>query len=233
MVTQRQKHVRDLLNEFDAEIGAAIGSFHAWKAINQLAAMAREIHRGLNANARFWNLFLHTCQVTLFVTLGRIFDRTRGTFTVHRFIADCKARVGEFTPASFEARRTAENHGVRPDYLDDFMQTYYAAQAKDFDALEKEVAPYATRFEAIYKPIRDNLMAHRSANAGELTDDLFGATEIHEVEKVLEFLHRVWAVVNELYLNGRKTGLTGHRYRRGETMEADIESLLLRVAAQR
>jgi hypothetical protein len=232
MVTQRQKNVRDLLNEFDAEVGAAIGSFHAWKAVNQLAAMDAPIHRGLNANARSWNLFLHACQVTLFVTLGRVFDRTRGTFTVHRFLADCKARIGEFTPLSFEARRTVENHGARPDYLDGFMRTYYAARATDFDSLESAVAPYAKRFEAIYKPIRDNLMAHRSANAAELTDNLFGATEIIEVEKLLEFLHRVWAVVNELYLNGRKTTLADHRYRRGETMEADIESLLKRVTAK-
>jgi len=229
MATNLAKTVQELLDEFDAELAAAIGSFHSWKAVNQLAAMRPELLRTLNANARSWNAIMHSHQVTLFVVLGRIFDTNKGTFNVHKFLDGCKARVGEFSAASFETRRIAGSRGVRPDYLTEFMKNYYAARPKDFEELEEQVAAHAKRFKTVYKPIRDQLMAHRNANAKALSSDLFKATDLSEVEKMLAFLHRVWAVVNELYMNGRKTDLVSHRYRRGETLEGDMESLLQRI----
>jgi hypothetical protein len=223
--------IKALLDEFDGEVGAAIASYYAWKTLRDRIATDREILDALNHNPRSWTLFMHTLQLTFFVTLGRIFDRTKGTFTVHRFLAVCKSNVAEFSAAAFEARRIAENHGRRPDYMDGWMRTYYAARPADFEALEAAAVPYANRFRVIYKPIRDKLMAHRDTQSIGAAGMLFAATEIGEVEAMLTFLNSVWGVVRELYLNGRKTSLSDHRIKRAAATEADIDSLLRRIAA--
>ncbi len=80
---------QNLLDDFDGEIGAAIASAYAWKTLRNLAATEEPIMTALNRNARSWNLIMHALQLTFFVTLGRIFDRRKDTFTIDRFLKEC------------------------------------------------------------------------------------------------------------------------------------------------
>ncbi len=55
--------------------------------------------------------------------------------------------------------------------------------------LKKELAKQSRRFEEVYRPIRNNIFAHRLLSNDQAAFKLFGETSRVEVVKILDFLH--------------------------------------------
>jgi hypothetical protein len=223
--------IEDLLQEYRGEVNVAATSFYAWKNINNLAANDRALFQALQRNALSWNIIAHALQITFFTALGRLCDRDKRSLTVTTFIHKCEGSLAEFSKPAFEARRTSENHGVRPDYMDDFLGGLYVPVAADFQGLAAAVTPWEMVYTDNYQPIRHKLIAHRDLATIGSKDSLFANTNIGEAEKLLDFLYQVAAVIEQLFRNGRLTKLTDHRLREEDYVRRDLESLLRKVAA--
>lgn len=223
--------IEDLLKEYRGEVNVAASSFYAWKNINNLAANDRALYQALQRNALSWNIIAHALQVTFFTALGRLFDRDTRSLTVRTFINTCAAAGGEFSKSAYEARRTAENHGNRPDYMDDHLRALYEPVASDFQALAAAAAPWEAIYTTNYQPVRHKLIAHKDLATIGGKHALFANTNIGEVEAILDFLYQVGAVIEQLFLNGRLTKLAEHKLREEDYVRQDLESLLRKVAA--
>jgi hypothetical protein len=224
--------VADLLKEYRDEVNIAVWSFYAWKNINSLGAEKKEIRRALTANATSWNIIAHSLQATFFTALGRIFDRDNRSLTLGSFLRNCRAELSQFSRLALETRRLQASHGVRPDWLTDFVAQAYEPTVTDIDALMQATVAHELIYRNKYEPIRHKVVAHNDRATIGSKDTLFANTNIGEVERLLEFLYEVNRVVEEWYLNGRETNLADHALTEGAQVRQDLESLLNRLAIQ-
>ena len=203
-----------------------MSSFYAWKTINNLAASDQEVFRALNRHALSWRIITHSLQVTFFAALGRIFDRDARSVTVRGLLAVCKNEITQFSKLALEARRLKEANGVRPEWLNDYLQGVYEPDITDFDALAQIASQHEGTCTSKYLPIRHKVIAHNDLATIGFKDAFFSKTNIAEVEEILKFLHQVERVVTELYVNGRKTSLTQHTFDEERYVREDLEKLL-------
>lgn len=218
--------VEVLLKEYRGDVNIAVSSFYAWKTINNLAASDQEVFRALNRHALSWRIITHSLQVTFFAALGRIFDRDARSVTVRRLLAVCKNEITQFSKLALEARRLKKANGVRPEWLNDYLQGVYEPDTTDFDALAQIASQHEGTYTSKYLPIRHKVIAHNDLATIGFKDALFSKTNIAEVEEILKFLHQVERVVAELHVNGRKTNLIQHTLDEERYVREDLEKLL-------
>ena len=223
--------IEEFFQEYRDEVNVAAYSFYAWRNINNLAAQDPTLFKALQRNALSWNLIVHALQITFFSALGRLFDSDKRSLTVHTFLTKCEAAIGQFSKPALEARRIASNHGIRPDYLDQYLLGVYEPREADFQELAVAIAPWEAVYNSKYRPIRHKLIAHKDLATIGSKDSLFAKTNIGEVEAILEILFQVAAVVEQLLNNGRLTNLADHKPSKEEFLLQDLDSLLNKVAA--
>lgn len=224
--SQPMTDVEVLLKEYRGDVNIAVSSFYAGKTINNLAASDQTVFCALNRNALSWRIIVHSLQVTFFAALGRIFDRDAQSVSVHRLLGVCKNEITQFSKLALEARKLKEAHGVRPEWLSDYLQGVYEADATDFDALAQILRRHEGTYTSTYQPIRHKVIAHNDLRTIEFKEALFSTTNIAEVEEILEFLHQVERFVSELHVNGRKTSLAQHTLDVKRYVREDLEKLL-------
>jgi hypothetical protein len=222
--------IESLLKEYRGEVNVATTSFYAWKSINSLAAADSELFQALQRNALSWNIVTHALQITFFTALGRLFDGDKRSLSVSTFIRRCRSSLDDFSKSSFEARRTSDNNGVRPGYMDEFLSSLYVPVSEDFEALAEAVVPWEKLYKAKYQPIRHKLIAHKDLATIGSTNSLFANTNIDEAERILEFLHQTAAFIEQLFHNGRLTKLSDHRLSEEDYIRQDLESLLRKIS---
>jgi hypothetical protein len=225
-------NVENLIEEYRSEVIIATSSFFAWKTINNLATTNNEILRALNANALSWNIITHSLLITFFTAMGRIFDGDSRSLTVHSFISKCESEIAQFSKLALEARKLRNTHGVRPEWLNDYLQEAYEPIAADFEELAKFAKQHAATYKSNYKPVRDKVIAHKDFTTIGNKEALFAETKIVEVQKILQFLHQVERVVVELHMNGRKSSLTEHKFDQEQHIGDDLTKLLRKLLTQ-
>jgi hypothetical protein len=218
-----------LLNEYRNEFNKAASSFYAWKVLAKLPLYDKQVHDALNRNADSWILIRYSLQTTFIVALGRIFDTNRSSLNIHRFLDACKSEISQFSKSAFEARRIRDNHGQRPDYLDDYIKGIYEAVESDFDELIKVTDEQAAIYRLNYKPIRHKVVAHKDFDTFLSEANLFAPTDLDEIEKILELLFRVERVVSDLLMNGEKRSLDFYSFDRKRNITHDLENLLRKL----
>lgn len=222
--------IEERLSAFQEDVNVAASCFYAWKSINNLAVRDASLFQGLQRNARSWKLFIHSLLVTFVSVLGRLFDRDPRSLSARSFICYCKANLDQFSRRAFEERRLAENHGVRPDFLDEYLSGVYEPVAADFQNLLDALTNLELVYSANYQPIRHKLIAHKDTAMFGIGDSLFAKTNIGDVENILEVLYQVSQVVTQFIINGRQTRLIDHKLREEECIQRDLESLLRKVS---
>ena len=223
--------IEELLREYQSDVNLASSSFYAWKYINNLAANNPASFQALQRNALSWNIFAHSLQVAFLSALGRLFDRNARSLTARTFISKCAAAQGQFSKSEFELRRLTSNHGVRPEYMDEYLSDFYEPVAADFKILSDAITVWDAVYHANYQPIRNKLIAHKDFSTIGIKDSLFAKTDIGEIENILQVLHQVAAFVEQLFINGRRTNLVDHKLREEEYIRKDLENLLRKLAA--
>jgi len=222
--------IGELLREYRGEVNVASSSFYAWKNINNLAANNPALFQALQRNALSWNIFAHSLQIAFFSALGRLFDRDARSLTARTFISKCAAAQSQFSKSAFELRRLTSNHGIRPEYMDEYLSDLYEPVAADFKMLSDAITPWDAVYHASYQPIRNKLIAHKDFSTIGSKDSLFAKTNIGEIENILQVLHQVAAFVEQLFINGRQTNLIDHKLREEEYIRKDLENLLRKLA---
>ena len=203
--------IAGLMTEYANEVNIATSSFFTWKSINN-TGQASKFLWALNKNALTWNIIVHSLQVTFFIAIGRIFDKNDRSLTVHRFLAECKASIDQFSKGALEKRRLDDAHGVRPDYLDDYLKTAYEPTSSDFSHLEGIAAKWADIYHKKYAPVRHKIVAHKDFATIGSGSALFANTNIGEFEEMLGALDRIGKVVWQLHANARLIKLEDYKF---------------------
>jgi hypothetical protein len=221
--------VERLNQHFREEFAAAAHAFFLWKGINNCAAQDRAIHRGLNEQALSWNIITHSLQTTFFIALGRLFDTARDAFSAHAFLRGCLENIEQFGRDALRARKISLSGGTEPNWLEEYMEDAYAPSANDFQRLRSELSKRQAQYQQIYRPIRNQIFAHRDSTTMENVDTLFGKTRINQIEELLWFLYQVQEVVGQLLYSGRLTRIGDFDFSEEDHVVEDVRELLGRL----
>ena len=217
------------LQHFREELSTAAHAFFLWKGINNCAAEDEEIHRGLNEQALSWNTITHSLQTTFFIALGRLFDTDGEAFSVHMLLRNCIDNLGQFGKDALRARKMESTNGKEPDWLKKYIDQAYAPSVKDFQRLRGELSKRQKEYEQIYRPIRNEVFAHRDAASLDNVDGLFGETRVDDIEELLSFLYQIQQVVFQLLWNGELREIGDFEYSEEKYVVDDVRELLVRL----
>jgi hypothetical protein len=145
---------REYWNHFEqlaSDIDGALEVFHAEQEIHRLAWEDERIRRCLDADALFWNMQVASLQSTLFMILGRLFDSTKGTLSVSKFLDETIEHPGYFSKDALTTRKTAGC--PKPDWLDDRLSEACIPDRATLAKLKEALQPHEGRVE-VYRQIR-------------------------------------------------------------------------------
>jgi hypothetical protein len=216
---------------FSGEVTNATWSFFVWKSFNNVVSVDRDIYRAINENALSWNIINHSLQSTFFITLGRLFDIDGDAFSVHSLLRCCIAHIDQFSLDNLRQRKIKGNDGKEPDWLEGYMADAYQPVVEDFQRLRGEVSKQQKIYEEIHRPIRHRVIAHKEVDSIENVGELFGKTNIGQIQDFINFLHQIQNIVFDLLFNGTLNSIGHYRFTEDERAHRDVESLLNRLKA--
>ncbi|CEP37914.1 MULTISPECIES: AbiU2 domain-containing protein [unclassified Halomonas] len=223
--------VEEALKLYRDEVATATWAFYAWKHLNNIGSNDRAVRSGLNRNAATWNVITHSLQTTFFITIGRLFDIDGDAFSVHAFLRFCIENIDQFASQRIRERKMTDQNGVEPEWLEGYMEKVYEAKERDFQRLRGEVAKHQRRYEEIYRPIRNKFMAHKEIASLSNVTEIFGRTNIGEIQSFLALFGQIENIVFDLMHNGKLQKIGDYELRAEQRMEQDVISLLDRIKA--
>lgn len=189
------------------------------------AASDDKLLSALNETPLSWIFTRHSLQVTLFITLGRIFDTNDDAFSIDDLLKCCIEEIDIFSIENLHTRKMSGQNGNEPEWLPMYIENAYEPVEEDFKQLRSEVAKRRRVFEAIYRPIRHKLMAHKDKEYIDKADELWNKTNIQELEEIVWFLNDLQETLFDAFQNGKKPILEG-REPNLEFYERDFGKLL-------
>lgn len=208
LVVVPNKTYEKYYQEFSNEVHKAIGSFLFWKMLQNRVASEPKLLDGLNNTPLSWIMIRHALQVTLFMTLGRIFDIDDEAFSADDLLKTCINDIDIFSSSNLRIRKM-EDQQKEPEWLDEYIDAAYVPDINDFQRLRGELSKHRKIFEQVYRPIRHKLIAHTDKKFIGKADDLWKETNIVEIEELMKFLHDLQCTLFEQYQNGTKPTLQG------------------------
>ena len=160
----------------------------------------------------------YSLQTTFFVTFGRIFDKRRDVYSVHRVVEDTIANPSLFSksPLRDRKRKASRISDVDPGWLVQYIDNAWEPTRADLETLRVALAPNYAKFKTIYQPIRHQVFAHKSIQDDKAIVALFEKTLITDVQEILRFLHTLFWAIWEMAWNGKRPDLRGFSFlRRG------------------
>lgn len=193
-------------NQLAHDINQALEVFNTAEEINHLALEDKGIRRCLESEALFWNIQMESLQSTLFMILGRLFDSSKGTLTVSRFLDETMDHPGFFSRDALARRKVP--YGPRPEWLKDRIAEAWIPGRPDLAKLKEALKPHEKRAK-VYREIRHAYYAHRVLGVADRTWDLFRQTNREALGDTLCFLSQLKAEIRQLYYNGKEPNLNG------------------------
>ncbi|MFA6190782.1 MAG: hypothetical protein WC665_00385 [Sulfurimonas sp.] len=190
--------------EFCNEVHKILSCYLFWKILNNRTAKDEKLLSALNETPLSWIVMKHSINVTLFITLGRVFDKDNDSFSVDDLLKCCIKEIDSFSKESLRNRKMEGENGVEPEWLIDYIEKSYTPSVEDFQKLKSEVAKYRKIFEKVYLPIRHKLIAHNDKKYMDKADELWAETNIDELEKIIWFLNDLKETLFDSYHNGKK-----------------------------
>jgi hypothetical protein len=215
-----------LLKIFRNEVTTASQAFYAWKAINNIASSNIEIHHALNKNALSWNIIAHSLQSTFFITLGRLFDIDGEAFSIHALLRACIGNIDQFSKEALRKRKIKDQKGQAPSWLNEFIEAAYVPVKKDFQMLRGEISKKQKEYEDVYRPIRNQIIAHKDKQTIDNVDELFGKTKAEQIDEILQFLYQIEMIIFNLLANGNMSKIGDFTSDEEAFVQKDIGGLL-------
>ncbi|MDX2142666.1 MAG: hypothetical protein SFV19_04885 [Rhodospirillaceae bacterium] len=184
----------------ETEVRLAMTSIHSYLAVHRMAAANNAIKRGLNEQARFWNVALYSLQSSFFLAMARLFDESKDSLSMHTFLRNLVGSAELFSKSALQARK-------EPDIGAEEARDYIARRAEitvnHLRELKKSAAAHADWYSKVIRPIRDEAIAHRLAVDDTRRAELYSKTKIDQIEAVLMFLFELETTTWEMLHNGR------------------------------
>jgi hypothetical protein len=215
------------------DVHGAMVSCYTHRAINHVAATEMDILEKMNGSAEFWQVTSFSLQNTLFITLARILDSDRDVHSIHQVLNATIAHPEFFNHAALRARKLSVPGGQwNPKFLDEYVAGAWEATTQDLRVLKKALAPHKTKFDEIYKPIR-NQVAHIILKDDARVADLYSRTLKTDIDEILCFLHSLIKSIWCMAFNAEAPNLNGDHYGYAERVRQitrDTENMLRRVS---
>lgn len=221
--------IEELQRQFHREVDTAAQAFFVWKTINRHAFWDSSVREGLNARALSWNILTHSLQNTFFIVLGRLFDTDSDSFSAHTFLKSCIANIDQFSKENLRHRKLEGSSKKEPEWLNEYLKNAYVPVEKDFQIMRGELSKQQKRYDEIYRPIRNTVVAHTNAATMDNVDALFGKTNVDDIEEFIWFFHQIRETVFQLLHNGRLTRIGDHDFSEEKHVAQDVRGLLEQV----
>ena len=190
------------LEHFRHDSNAAAQFLYAWVSFHACANENKGIRRGVNERALFWNTALGAFQTSLFIVLGRIFDRNHQNHTLDRLLREATQNPSIFSRRALAQRKSRQSPGT--NWIKDYVQDAYVPSRKDFARLQRFASGKRKVYERVYQKIRHKVFAHSGISSRTQSDALFAKTNIRELERLVVSLGQLYEALWQLYVNGRK-----------------------------
>lgn len=214
---------RDFKLIADQIIGAT-RAYYTGKEINKFAGETNENLQKISRDGHFWNGQLYALQTTWFIILGRIFDPTRGAYSIHDFLKSTVAYKGIFSrDALAERKRRASGH-AEPEWLEGYVKAAWEPSAADLERIRATIEASDAKWKKVYQPIRNKIFAHTDPKA--VVEDLFRDTLVGDIEDILHDLNKVRTAVFQLLENGREHWIADDYRGYADPFISDVRTLL-------
>jgi hypothetical protein len=190
-------------------IYAAVVSCHTHNVITHVAANDTDVLQKLRRHGEFWNLTLANLQTTVFIVLAQIFDPDPSVHSIHQVLNATTAHPEFFSKTALRTRKlkmSAAGSEWNPADLDRYVENAWEPTVPDLRLLKRALAPHKAKFDANYKPLRDQVYAPIVVKDELLVAVLFSKTLKKEIDEILCFLHSLIFAIKELAVNA--VGLT-------------------------
>jgi hypothetical protein len=212
------------------DVNAAMVTCYTHRAINHIGATDENILEKMNRTSDFWRATSFSLQNTLFIVLARILDSDPEVHSIYPVINATIAHPEFFNRSALRARKLGIPGGQwNMLFLDDYVSKAWEPAADDLRLMKRALAPHKRKFDAIYKPIRNQHVAHIALKDASLIADLYNKTQKTDIDEILLFLHSLIAAISDLAHNAARPNLTGDNYgyaRRVAEITAETEKLL-------
>lgn len=193
-------------------VNAAMVSCYTHRAINDTAVADRKIYQRLNRQPDFWRVTSFSLQNTLFIVLARILDSDPKLHSIYQVLNATSAHPEFFSKAALRRRKLhIPGTGPNPPWLDEYVQNAWEPTVQELRTLKKALAPQKTKFDEIYKPIR-NQIAHIVLKDERSIESLYSKTVKKDVDDILRFLHSLVNAIWEMAYNALEPRLDGDNY---------------------
>jgi len=203
----------DFLNElevFGNEVEVCMRFFYAYRSINDLLIDNSKALNIINRTPHLWNTISRALEASFFIALSRIFDKDPRTHNVGRLLQIAKSYIDIFSAKALETRKLKISPNANA-LINEFMRDIYVPKINDFQRLEKYIIKYRNIFQT-YKIIRDKIFAHRERLDPNAVQKLYFETNIHQIQKLLIFMIRLYYSLLMLFHDGRKPVLRPMRF---------------------
>lgn len=211
------------------DVNAAMVSCYTHRALNDAAAADRRISQRINRHPDFWRVTSFGLQNSLFIVLARILDSDPKLHSIYQVLNATTAHPEFFSKAALRARKLSiPGTEPNPPWLDDYVQNAWEPSVQDLRGLKKALGPHKTKFDDIYKPIR-NQIAHIIFKDEQSIASLYSRTLKVEIDEILCFLHSLTRAIWEMAYNAAEPNLSGDNYgysARVAEITKEIEELL-------
>jgi hypothetical protein len=197
----------------DAEEAAQYFSAHC--AMHNLAGSLKPVLAYLNRRPMFWVTCSGALQSAAIISLGRIMDND-SPHNINRLIRMLNDSPQIFDRPALLARKSKGWSDTRPgpksDLLEEFVASAYVPRTGELRKFRKTVRRYVKIYEAKYKRIRDEWIAHRVLGDAMEAFPIFALTKAGELQRILAFLLTVHETLWQTFNNGRRLRLPAIRY---------------------
>jgi len=198
------------LEVFRTEAEAGTQFFYADLAVHAVAANHKPVYKLLNKAPLFWNTCLGALQTASFIALGRVFDQN-SAHNLDKVLRIAQDNLQIFSKVALGHRRQGKDPEP-PAWLDAFLRDVYEPMPKDFRRIRGYIRKRRKIYESKYKDLRDKVFAHRAVSDDAESAELFGKTNIRELQRMFAFLSSLYDALWQLFFNGRKPVLRPLRY---------------------
>jgi hypothetical protein len=181
-----------------------------------MASQRPSLVEALDRDAGFWNPVLGGMQTASIVSVGRIYDRTRGVLSAERLLQHATTYPGIFSRTSLAERKVGR--GLTQQQAVQYAADSFAPQAADFDTLSDQLEIHRELYQNTIGPIRNNVSAH----SGRITEaemrELFASVPMADFDKLVVFPLVLNNEMWQLFENGNRPSL--------RAVSADIAELI-------
>lgn len=191
---------RHTLEQVRIDSDACVQFLYAWVAFHKAASKSAHARAKINENALYWNTVLGALQTSLFIALGRLFDRDKKSHGLHKLLRIAILERHIFSKASLAKRKAKESPGAT--WINTYLADAYVPSLVDLRKLQKYVATKRLKYVKTYAPIRNKVFAHNGLGSLQKVSVLFSRTNIGELQRLILGVRQVHEVLWQLYFNG-------------------------------